>query len=73
MSTTSERDARLQRLQDAADSYVEEEQSRIDTEVQVLEAVLSGRRGGQGAAGDAAAAASLLAEADLDAFLTGAV
>ena len=73
MSETSERDARLKRLQDATTSYVKEEKKRIDTEVKVLEAVLKGRRGGQGAAGDAAAAASTLAQADLDWYLRGVV
>jgi len=70
-ATTDARDARLKRLQDATDSYVKEELDRIDTEVAVLEAVVQARRAGQGASGDAAAAASMLAQADLDWYLRG--
>jgi hypothetical protein len=63
---------RLTRLQKATDDYVDQELKRIDEEVVVLEDVLKARRAGQGAATDAVAPASAIAEADLDAYLRGA-
>jgi hypothetical protein len=65
------RKQRLDRLEQAVKDYVKEEQTRIDTEVAVLQQVAEGRRGGQGAAGDAAQVVSKLAVTELGWFLRG--
>ena len=65
------RDQRLKRLESAVNDYVKEEQKRIDQEVEVLQKVIAGRRGGQGAAKDGAQAVSRLAATELGWFLRG--
>lgn len=65
------RSSRLDELKAATKDYVASEKKRIENEVKVLEAVLSGRTAGAGIQANSVAVVSAVAYADLSAFLKG--
>lgn len=67
----SERSDRVQKLADAVKDYTKKEKTRIENEVKVLEAVLSGRTGGAGVQKSSTAVVEAVAKNDLKAYLGG--
>lgn len=65
----SDRNSRLSDLQKAVQQYVENEQKRINNEVQVLTDVLKGRTGGAGVQASSTAVVAAVAQNDLAGFL----
>lgn len=72
MATSGTRLSRLQALQQATQTYVQQEQTRITNEVAVLKAVLSGRTGGAGIQSKVWQQTSQAAESDLSDYLSEA-
>lgn len=62
---------RVSDLQTTAQKYISKEQTAIKNEVSVLQAILSGRTGGQGVQTSSAAAVNAAAFNDLADFLQG--
>lgn len=67
----SNRISRVSALRDTAKEYIKAEKTRIENEVSVLEAILSGRTGGAGIQLKGIQVAKSAAENDLAAFLKG--
>lgn len=67
----SQRDQRLQNLLQAVQQYVQAEQTRINNEVSVLQAVLNGRTGGAGIQASSTAVVAAVAQNDIAAYLSG--
>lgn len=65
------RNSRLDDLKTAVDNYVSAEKTRIGNEVQVLEAILSGRTAGAGIQEASVAVVQAVAESDLADYLNG--
>ena len=66
--------SRAQRIQDlktAADQYIKEEKTRVENEVQALEAILNGRTGGAGIQQVSVRVVAAVADKDLASFLKG--
>jgi hypothetical protein len=68
---TSARAQRVQALQQAVDQYVSQEQTKINNEVQYLQAILQGRTGGQGLQQANTQSITAVAQNSLAAFLGG--
>lgn len=66
----SNRSQRLQDLQTAVKQYVQNEQTRINNEVQVLTDVLNGRTGGAGVQQTSTAVVAAVAQNDLTDYLS---
>lgn len=66
------RSSRLADLETSTKDYVKNEKKRIENEVKVLEAVLTGRTAGAGIQANSVAVVSAVAFADLASFLKGA-
>ena len=62
---------RIASLQKATKEYVVEEKKRLENEVKVLEAVLSGRTGGMGIQKTNSKVVEAVAQNDLSSFLNG--
>lgn len=67
----SQRDQRLQNLLQAVQQYVQAEQTRINNEVSVLQAVLNGRTGGAGVQASSTAVVAAVAQNDIAVYLSG--
>ena len=62
---------RLKTLQKALNDYVKQERNRIDNEVSVLTAILSGRTGGKGIQQVNTNTVTTVAQNDLSSYLQG--
>lgn len=67
----SDRATRLQDLETAAKDYIKAERKRAENEVKVLEAILSGRTGGQGIQAVSVRVVTEVANKDLADYLRG--
>jgi len=65
----TDRASRVQALADAVKDYTAKEKTRIENEVSVLEAILSGRTGGAGVQASSTAVVAAVAQNDLKAYL----
>lgn len=68
----SSRKERVIALKEATHDYVDKEKKRIENEVSVLEAVLSGRTGGAGVQQPSVEHVSAVAQNDVSTYLRGA-
>ena len=67
----SNRNNRLQQLQQTTQQYVQKEQTRINNEVSVMQDILNGRTGGAGVQQSGTAVVTAVAQNDLNAYLSG--
>lgn len=65
----TDRTSRVQALADAVKDYTAKEKKRIENEVKVLEAILSGRTGGAGVQASSTAVVAAVAQNDLKSYL----
>ncbi len=66
------RSQRIQDLKTAADQYIQQEKTRVENEVQALEAILNGRTGGAGIQQVSVKVVAAVADKDLASYLKGA-
>jgi len=66
-----ERDARLDRLQEALDSWYEKERGRLEDEATFLKSVLRGRTGSERLSRENTSEAEVLVVDDITSFLAG--
>lgn len=66
------RSQRIQDLKTAADQYIQQEKTRVENEVQALEAILNGRTGGAGIQQVSVRVVAAVADKDLASYLKGA-
>lgn len=69
MSSSSDRLARVQALQQATKQYIENEKQKIENEVSVMQSILNGRTGGAGVQAASTTAVAAVAQNDLSSFL----
>jgi hypothetical protein len=67
----SNRNQRLQSLLQTTQQYVQNEQTTINNQVSVLQAVLNGRTGGAGVQASSTTVVAAVAQNDIAAFLQG--
>ncbi len=65
------REDRIKELQRTVKDYVKSERTRIENEVTVLKAILSGRTGGAGIQSNSVSVVQAVAQSDLAAYLNG--
>jgi hypothetical protein len=68
---SNNRDQRLQNLLQATQQYVQNEQTVINNQVSVLQAVLNGRTGGAGVQASSTAVVAAVAQNDIATYLQG--
>ncbi len=68
---TEERDARLDRLQEAFDEWYDSERQRLEDEATFLKSVLRGRTGSERLSRENTTEAEVLVVNDITSFLTG--